>query len=279
MPSFNSIINNLIKDAKFNFKKKFGQNFIFDENILKNIVEKSNIKKNSLIIEIGPGAGGLTRFLASKAKKVLCYEIDLELKPILQETLKEFNNIEIIYDDFLKRNVNKDIKGKYDNVYIIANLPYYITTPIITKIINDNIKVDEIVIMVQKEVGQRFMAIPGQKSYNSLTIFLDYYFEIIKLFDVSKNVFFPKPKIDSMVISLKKRNKPKVAIDDEDLFFDLVRDVFKYKRKNLKNNLKGYDLKIIEEELKKYNLDLTVRAENLSIDQLAGIANKLKTSR
>ncbi|MFA5602299.1 MAG: 16S rRNA (adenine(1518)-N(6)/adenine(1519)-N(6))-dimethyltransferase RsmA [Bacilli bacterium] len=278
MSSYNFMTNALLKKTNFHFKKKFGQNFIFDENILKSIVERSDIKSNSLVIEIGPGAGGLTRFLATKAKKVLCYEIDLELKPILLENLKLFDNIEIIYDDFLKRNINKDIKINYDNIYMIANLPYYITTPIITKIINDNIKINEIVIMVQKEVGQRFMASPGQKSYNSLTIFLDYYFEIKKLFNVSKNVFFPKPKIDSMVISLKRRDKLKLVLKDENLFFDLVRDAFKYKRKNLRNNLRKYNLKVIEDELKKHNLDLMVRAENLSIEQLGDISNKLKSS-
>jgi 16S rRNA (adenine1518-N6/adenine1519-N6)-dimethyltransferase len=275
--SFNSIVNELIKNNGFSFKKKLGQNFIIDDNIIRSIVDKSNIKPNSLIIEVGPGAGALTRFLALKAKKVLSYEIDIKLKPILDKTLSEYKNVQVIYDDFLKRNIKKDIEESYDGIYLVANLPYYITTPIVTKIINDSIKVDEIIIMIQKEVGQRFMAIPKQKNYNSLSIFLDYYFEIKKLFDVSRNVFNPKPNVDSIVLSLKRREKTKVLVKDEELFFDLIRDSFKYKRKTIKNNLFNYNLDIIKEVLEKYNLDLNARGEEITIEQFAEIANNLKT--
>lgn len=263
----------LIKD--YNFKKKFGQNFLKDENILKNIVEKSEVDKDTLVIEIGIGAAYLTYYLAEKAKYVLGYEIDESLKDIITKQLENKDNTEIIYNDFLKSNPVEDIK-KYDykKLYVVANLPYYITTPIITKLINDKLPVEKIVVMVQKEVGDRFNAKPNSKEYNSLTIFLNYYFEIKKLMDVSRNCFIPKPNVDSAIIEFKRTNKYKAK--NEDLFFKLVRDSFKFKRKNLRNNLKGYNLEKLEEALKKLSLDLTVRAESLTIEDFIFISNYLE---
>lgn len=262
--------NNL---ENFNFKKKYGQNFLKDQNILRNIIEKSNIDKETLVIEVGVGAGALTKHLSLAAKNVLGYEIDNSLKPFLDEKFKE-TNVEIIYDDFLKRNLKNDIsKFNYNKVYVVANLPYYITTPIIEKIINELKEVSKLIIMVQKEVGERFNAKPKSKSYGSLTVFLNYYFDIKKLIDVSRNCFIPKPNVDSVVIEMNKNNKYKAK--NEDIFFILVRDSFKYKRKTLKNNLKGYDLEIIENILKKYNLDLNVRAEALDINIFLEIADNL----
>ena len=258
----------------FNFKKKFGQNFIVDENIINNIINKSNIDKETLVIEIGPGAGSLTSELGKVAKNVIAYEIDKTLKPILEKNIQ--SNTEIIYEDFLKRNVLEDIKKyNYQKIYVVANLPYYITTPIIIKLIEDKLNIDKIVVMVQKEVGDRFKAKPNTKEYNSLSIFLNYYYTVEKLLDVSKNVFIPKPNVDSIVISLTKK-EDKIKVNNEKLFFKLVRDSFKQKRKTLKNNLKGYNLKKIEEILKKHNLDLTIRAEALPIEIFAEIANNLK---
>ena len=257
----------------FNFKKKFGQNFIVDENIINNIINKSNIDKETLVIEIGPGAGSLTSELGKVAKNVIAYEIDKTLKPILEKNIQ--SNTEIIYEDFLKRNVLEDIKKyNYQKIYVVANLPYYITTPIIIKLIEDKLNIDKIVVMVQKEVGDRFKAKPNTKEYNSLSIFLNYYYTVEKLLDVSKNVFIPKPNVDSIVVSFTKKEH-KIKIDNEKLFFKLVRDSFKQKRKTLKNNLKEYNLEKIEEVLKDHNLDLTVRAEALSIEMFAEIANKL----
>ena len=158
-------------------------------------------------------------------------------------------------------------------MYVVANLPYYITTPIITKIINDNLGVDKIVIMVQKEVGERFNAKPNSKEYNSLTIFLNYYFDIRKLMDVSRNSFTPKPNVDSVIIEFKSNKK--YNVNNEELFFKLVRDSFKYKRKNLKNNLKEYDLEKINNALYKIGKDLTVRAEALTIEDFVFISNEL----
>lgn len=262
-----------LENNNFNFKKKFGQNFIIDKNIINNIVEKSNVDKDTLVIEIGPGAGSLTNILGEKSKNVIAYEIDKSLKPILEKNIH--SNTEIIYEDFLKRNVFEDIqKYEYQKLYVIANLPYYITTPIIMKLIEDKINVDKIVVMVQKEVGDRFKAKPNTKDYNSLTIFLNYYFNVSKIMDVSRNVFIPKPNVDSIVVSFTKKDK-RLKVKNEQLFFKLVRDSFKQKRKTLKNNLKGYDLPKIEEVLNKHNLDLSVRAEALSIEIFAEIANNL----
>ncbi len=265
----------MLSNKDFNLKKKFGQNFIIDENIIKNIINKSEIDKETLIIEIGPGAGSLTYGLAKFAKNVVCYEIDTTLEEILQENLSEFNNVDIFYRDFLQANLKEDLnKYDYKKLYVVANLPYYITTPIIMKLIEDKIDVDKIVVMVQKEVGDRFKAVPGSKDYSSLSIFLKYYFEITKLMDVSKNVFLPKPNVDSIVVSFTKQ-KSKILVKNEELFFKLVRDSFKQKRKTLRNNLKDYNLDIIANILEKYNLNLTVRAEQISIEIFADIANNL----
>ena len=268
-------IKELLEKNGFNFKKKFGQNFIIDENIINSIINKSDIDKDTLVIEIGPGAGSLTSKLVKKAKNVLCYEIDTTLKEIIKEVLIEDNNYEIIYKDFLTCNVKEDIK-KYDykKLYVVANLPYYITTPIIIKLIEDKVDVDKIVVMVQKEVGDRFKALPGSKDYNSLSIFLNYYYDVKKLLDVSKNVFLPKPNVDSIVVEFNKKEFKK-EVKNEELFFKLIRDSFTQKRKTLRNNLKNYDLEKIENVLKKYNMDLSVRAEQISIDIFVDIANNL----
>ena len=263
-----------LENNNFNLKKKFGQNFIVDENIIDSIVNKAQITKNTLVLEIGPGAGSLTYKLAKLAKNVICYEIDTTLKEILENNLREYNNVEIIYEDFLKANVLDKLK-EYDfkQLYVVANLPYYITTPILIKIIEDNILADKIVVMVQKEVGDRFKAKPNSKDYNSLSVYLNYYFNVKKILDVSRNVFIPKPNVDSIVVEFTKKERKKLK--DEQLFFKLVRDAFKQKRKNLRNNLKGYNLDKIEEVLKKYNFDLTARAEQLDIDVFIDIANNL----
>ena len=268
-------MNELIDSNNFKFKKKFGQNFIVDQNIIDNIIEGSNIDSETTVIEIGPGAGSLTYKLSSKAKQVICYEIDTTLKEVLADTLKDCNNVDIIYKDFLKCNVMEDLKKySYNKLYVVANLPYYITTPIITKFIEEKIPVDKIVVMVQKEVGDRFKAIPGSKDYNSLSIYLNYYFDVRKILDVSKNVFMPKPNVDSIVVEFKRKENT-YKLKDEKLFFKLVRDAFTQKRKNLRNNLKTYNLEKIEEVLKKHNFDLTVRAEQLSIEVFVDISNHL----
>lgn len=259
----------------FKFKKAYGQNFLQDINVLKNIVLNTSILPNSLTIEIGPGSGALTSQLAKVSKRVLAYEIDTRLEDILDENLKDYHNIDIIYDDFLNRNIQDDIKNyEYDNLYVVANIPYYITTPILTKLISSKLPFKAITIMIQKEVGERFTAKPKTKAYGSITVFLNYYFDIKKQFIVSRECFIPKPNVDSIVITLfEKPNK--IKVHNEEFFFQLIRDAFKYKRKNIRNNLKNYDLKKVEMVLNNYHYDLTVRAEELEIEVFVALANAL----
>ena len=262
-----------IDENKFNFKKKFGQNFIIDPNIIDSIISKIDIDKDTLVIEIGPGAGSLTTKLCEVAANVLCYEIDETLKPILSNL--NYSNLNIIYGDFLKADVNADIKKySFKKLYVVANLPYYITTPIIMKFIEEKIDVDKMAIMVQKEVGDRFKASINSKEYGSLSIFLNYYFDVQKILDVSRNVFLPKPNVDSIVVMFCKK-KSKINVINEEIFFKLVRDSFKQKRKTIKNNLRDYDLVKIEEVLLKNNLSLSSRAEQIDINIFAEIANKI----
>lgn len=268
-------VKEILNENKFVFKKKFGQNFLLDQNILNNIVALGNITKETLVIEIGVGAAALTKKLSEKAKIVVGYEIDTTLKEPLSLILDDYNNIDIIYDDFLNRDIKSDIKKyNYKNIMVVANLPYYITTPIITKFIEEKIDVEKIIVMVQNEVADRFSAIPETKSYNSLTIFLNYYFDIKKAFTVSRNVFYPKPNVDSAVVVFERKNK-KIKVKNEDMFFKLVRDAFVQKRKTIKNNLKGYNLKKIEKILNSYGKDINCRAENITINEFVEISNNL----
>ena len=259
----------------FQFKKSLGQNFLQDFNILQKIVETANILENSLVIEIGPGSGNLTKEIAKKATNVLCYEIDTRLESILDDNLKDYANVKIIFADFLKRNIREDIDSySYDHLYLIGNLPYYITTPIIEKIVESNLMYKKIVIMMQKEVGERICAKPGTKEYNSLTVYLNYYFNLNKEFIVSKNVFIPKPNVDSIVISLE-RKKDLSYLKNTEVFNKLLRDAFKFKRKTIKNNLKNYDLKVIENILIKHGYSLMTRAEELPLEVFLELANSI----
>ena len=256
---------------KFNYKMSLGHNFLMDKNKINQIIESIEVGENDLIVEIGPGAGAITKELVKKNCDVLCFEIDIRLKDILSKI--DSDKLEIVYQDFLTINLSDYIDySKYKKIIFVGNLPYYITTAIINKIIDYN-HADEIVIMVQKEVAERFMAKPNSKKYNSLSVFLQYHFNIEKVCDVSKNCFEPIPKVDSTVIKFKKSNKYKV--NNETVFYKLIKDSFTQKRKNLKNNLKSYDLIKIENILKKINKDLTYRAESLTIEDFILISNKL----
>ena len=256
----------------FNFKKKFGQNFLKDKNVIQDIVNAIDAKEDDLIIEIGPGAGALTEYLIKKNTYYLAYEIDTDTKEYLDKYTND--KAKIIYKDFLKSNISEDIKDiKYNNLYIIGNLPYYITTPIITKIIEDGINAKEIVVMIQKEVADRFSAKVNTKDYGSITVFLNYFYDIQKLFIVSKNKFYPVPGVDSAVIKLTRKDK---LLDvDFNKFNKLVKNAFQFKRKNLRNNLNNYDKDKIESILSKYNLSLNDRAENLSYEIFIDITNNI----
>ena len=260
---------------KFDYKKNLGQNFLQDKNIIDKIVNAPDYGDNNLVIEIGPGAGALTKELLKKVDRAILYEVDTRLEKILNKELSTFVNYELIFDDFLNRDVNKDIsKYDFDNLYIVANFPYYITTPIITKIINDKIPTNEIVIMIQKEVADRFSAKPGSKEYGQITVFLNYFFDIDNVCNVSKNCFFPKPKVDSAVIKMK-RKESNDYIKNFDVFNRLVKDSFRFKRKTIKNNLVGYDLDIINNILTKYGFDINTRSENIPYNVFVEIANEL----
>ncbi len=256
----------------FEYKRSLGQNFLIDANIINKIIEEVEIYPDSLIMEIGPGSGALTKKLVELGANIICFEIDERLKNDLSKIKSK--NLEVIYTDFLKIDLKKFLsEKKYKYLYFIANLPYYITTPIINKIYNES-DAYQMILMVQKEVADRFLAKPSTKAYNSLSVFLQYNYKISKVLNVSKHCFYPKPKVDSGVVKFTKLEN-KIKANDEEKFYKLVKDAFKFKRKNLKNNLKDYNLIKISQTLKKYNKDLTARAESLTIEEFIDISNNI----
>ena len=254
----------------FEFKKSLGQNFLKDKNIINKIVNSIESNKNDLIIEIGPGAGALTKELIKKESDIICFEIDKRLENTLNEI--KSNNLKIIFEDFLNIDLSRYIDPKYTRMFFVGNLPYYITTAIINKIVKES-NPYSITIMIQKEVALRFMARSNTKEYSSLSVFLQYNFDITKVCDVSKNSFIPVPKVDSMVIKLIKNKKN--GVKNEEAFYKLIEDSFKQKRKNLRNNLKNYDLEKINKILNTFNKDLTFRAEQLTINEFIKISNEI----
>ena len=259
----------------FDYKKSLGQNFLKDNNVIDKIVSAINYEDNNLVIEIGPGSGAMTKELLKRVDFAILYEIDTRLEKILFKELSDYVNYELIFDDFLKRNIGNDLsKYKYDNLYIVANLPYYITTPIINKIVADKLPVKEMVIMIQKEVADRLSSKPGSRDYGQITVFLNYFFEIEKVLTVSKNCFVPKPKVDSAVIKMKRREQ-KELVKDEEFFEKIVKDSFRFKRKTIKNNLSNYDLKKIDIILNKYGFDINTRSECIPYYVFVEIANEL----
>jgi len=250
-------------------KKSLGQNFLVDNNIINKINSSINATPKDLIIEIGPGMGALTTVLKQKNAKIICYEIDTDMMPYLNKLVDE--KTKVIYQDILESNIKKDIENiAYENLYIVGNLPYYITTSIIKYIIGLELNVEEMVFMVQEEVADRFSSLPNNKDYGSITLFLKYYFNVEKLFKVSKNSFNPVPKVESAIIKFTKRlNKLEVH---KEKYFQLINDSFKMKRKTLKNNLNNYNFDEIKKVLNKYALSETVRAEELSEEVFAEIS-------
>ena len=257
------------------FKKKLGQNFLKNINVVKRIVDVSGVDDKSLVIEVGPGGAIMTRELALRAKNVLAYEIDQDLSDELFKRLDGFDNVNVLFQDFLDSDIEFDVSNySYKNLYFVSNVPYYITTPIILKLIKSGLKFKKIVMMVQKEVGDRFSTSPGSRDYGSITVLLNYFYDIRKEFFVSKKEFVPEPKVDSLVVSFTEK-EDKLPLKDFDFFEKLLHDSFQYKRKNIKNNLKAYDLKKIEKVLSEYDYNLTVRAEELSLEIFVSLANAL----
>ena len=258
---------------KFVHKKSLGQNFLKDKNILMKIIDAVDVQEDDLVIEIGPGQGALTKYLKLYHSNLICYEVDNRVRKYLDKFTDE--KTRIIYEDFMKRNFVRDISEvDYKNLYVIANLPYYITSPIIEKIIESRLNVNGMVFMVQKEVADRFSAKPGSKDYGYMTVYLNYYYNVEKLFFVDRRCFDPVPNVDSAVIRFsKKESKPEIK--DEKVFFKLVKDSFHMKRKNIRNNLRTYNLEIVEKVLEKHGLSLQDRAEEISLDCFIDLANSL----
>lgn len=256
----------------FKHKHSLGQNFLKDKNVLIKIIDSVDVMENDLIIEIGPGQGALTKYLKLYDSKLLCFEVDKRVEKYLNNYKDEKTTI--IYEDFLKVDLKAILKSyKYENLYVIANLPYYITTPIIEKIIDSSLEVKAMVFMVQNEVADRLSAKPGTSNYGAMTVKLNYYYDVEKLFFVSRKSFIPVPKVDSAVIRLIKRNV--LDVSDKDYFDRLVNAAFKMKRKNIKNNLHLYDLDIVERVLNKYNLNLQSRAEQIPLECFVELTNCL----
>ncbi len=251
-------------------KKKFGQNFLTDRNLLEKIVRLSNIK-NQHVIEIGPGRGALTEFLARDAKDVVAYEIDTTLKPILNKIKAANDNLTIIYEDFMK--IDLDIK---EETHIVANVPYYITTPIIFKFL-ETTNLKSATIMIQKEVAERINAKPNQKQYNNLSVLIQYFAEVEKLMDVKRHMFNPAPNVDSIVIKITKRDQRMLEAKDEEQFIKLIRLAFTQKRKTLVNNLSLYPevtKSDVIEFLKSLGFDERIRAEQLSIEDFVRLSKE-----
>lgn len=272
----NNTINILdINDIKV--KKKFGQNFLHDENILNKIATATDIN-NENIIEIGPGLGFLTKKLAPKAKKMISYEIDIEMVEYLNENFKEYQNLKIVNKDFLKVDLQQEIAKEFNNeqVILIANLPYYITTAILTKILEETDKVDTMIVMMQKEVALRITGKPSTKDYNSLSVLIQYFTEAKLLFNVSPNCFYPAPEVESSVIEVKRKEKISNPAINLEFFLKFNRNIFAQRRKTLMNNLQNsykIEKQIFIDALNELQLPLTVRAENLTVDQIVNLAN------
>lgn len=264
----------LLQKYNLQAKKKFGQNFLIDSNVVKKIVACANIDENTTVIEIGPGLGSMTELLCDSAKKVICFEIDHDMVYILTNELNK-DNLEIIEKDFLKVDLKDYIKDE-ERIIVVSNLPYYITTPIISKILEDNI-VSEIYVMVQDEVADRLVSDAGSKEYGSLSVLIRYYSNAKYEFKVSRNCFYPSPNVDSAIVSMKKCKKD-YSLNNEANFLKFVQDIFAMRRKTLINNvLNKYSVKRekIEDILKEMGLDPNVRSESLNLDKIVELYQKL----
>lgn len=269
----------------FTFKKSFGQNFLTDTNILQKIVDTAEIDQNVNVIEIGPGIGALTEFLAENAAEVMAFEIDDRLVPILADTLRDFDNVQVVNQDILKADFQTQIK-QFKNpdlpIKVVANLPYYITTPILMHLIESKIPFQEFVVMMQREVADRISAEPNTKAYGSLSIAVQYYMTAKVAFIVPRTVFVPAPNVDSAILKMVRRDQPLIEVEDEDFFFRVSRLSFVHRRKTLWNNLtshfgKSEDIKAkLEKGLALADIKPSIRGEALSIQDFGKLADALK---
>lgn len=280
-----SVTRAVLERHGFTFKKSFGQNFLTDTNILQKIVDTAEIDKNVNVIEIGPGIGALTEFLAENAAEVMAFEIDDRLIPILADTLRDFDNVKVINEDILKSDLQSRIK-EFANpdlpIKVVANLPYYITTPILMHLIESKIPFAEFVVMMQKEVADRISAEPNTKAYGSLSIAVQYYMTAKVAFVVPRTVFVPAPNVDSAILKMTRREQPLVQVKDEDFFFRVSKISFVHRRKTLWNNLTSHFGKSdetkakLEQALEIAEIKPSIRGEALSIAEFAKLADALK---
>jgi 16S rRNA (adenine1518-N6/adenine1519-N6)-dimethyltransferase len=274
----------ILEKYGFSFKKSLGQNFLIDTNILRKIVEFADMSENTGAIEVGPGIGALTEQLARSSKKVVSFEIDQRLLPILNDTLADYKNVTIIHKDILEADVRAVMEEEFreiDDIMVVANLPYYVTTPIIMKLLEEHLPIRGIVVMLQKEVADRISAKPGTKDYGSLSIAVQYYTKAETVMIVPKTVFVPQPNVDSAVIRLTVREKPAVIVKDEKFFFTVTKASFAQRRKTLLNNLtsqlpSGKEKKEeILQALEKSGIEPSRRGETLSLDEFGRLSDEL----
>lgn len=272
----------IIQKYQFGFQKKFGQNFLIDDHVLTKIMDGANVTKDDFVLEIGPGIGTMTQYLAERARQVLAVEIDTKLLPILEETLAPYDNVEVLNNDILKVDMN-EIANKYNNgnpIKVVANLPYYITTPIIMGLFESGVPIDNITVMVQKEVADRMQVGPGTKDYGALSLAVQYYAKPYIIANVPPNCFIPRPNVGSAVIRLTRHQEPPVQVKDEKLMFRIIRASFNQRRKTLQNGLNNaQDLSFIKEEIVKaiesIGLKATVRGEALTLEEFAKLSDAL----
>lgn len=270
----------IIKKYDFAFQKRFGQNFLIDGHVIEKIIKAADITKEDTILEIGPGIGTMTQYLAEAAGKVYAVEIDKNLLPVLAETLGEYDNVEVINNDILKVDIKELLGEGAGNVKVVANLPYYITTPIIMGLFENHIPAKSITVMVQKEVALRMQAAPGTKDYGALSLAVQYYAQPYIVANVPPNCFMPRPNVGSAVIKLTRWDNPPVKVNDEKLMFDLIRASFNQRRKTLQNGINNapnlnFTKEQVVEALKEMGLPETVRGEALTLEQFASLSDLL----
>ncbi len=276
----------ILQKYRFSFQKKFGQNFLIDNHVLDKIIRAADIGKDDMVLEIGPGIGTMTQYLAESAGKVIAIEIDKNLIPILEETLDGYRNVRILNEDVLKTDIKKlvDEENEGKPVKVVANLPYYITTPIIMGLFEDKVPVISITVMVQKEVADRMQTGPGNKDYGALSLAVQYYARPYIVANVPPNCFMPRPKVGSAVIQLTRHERPPVEVTDERLMFDIIRASFNQRRKTLANGLNNsgrldFSKEVITEAIRCLGKGTSVRGESLALEDFARLSNFLAKTR
>jgi 16S rRNA (adenine1518-N6/adenine1519-N6)-dimethyltransferase len=270
----------IIEKYGFSFQKRFGQNFLIDSNIIDKIIQGAELTKEDIVLEIGPGIGSLTQAMAESSKKVIAVEIDKKLIPVLEDTLSGYDNVRIINEDILKLDIMKVITEEgVDQIKVVANLPYYITTPIIMNLLEKRLPISSITVMIQKEVAERMDAVPGTKAYGALSLATSYYAQTELITMVKPDCFIPKPTVGSAVIKLTRRYTPSVSVLDEAILFKIIKGGFAQRRKTLINSLANsqpqFEKKQVMQALLELNLDIKIRGEALNLNQYAQLTNKL----